>query len=243
MLQDNGFKLPWIGKNLSIHPAIGMFARSPKIQSPWRAIPQSYGVEGLVDERVRFEGFYAPPQLSAPMLGMVGQKLTHWMDAQPNLSQYGFMVRDHNVGTVHRGPGGRPLIRYDVTADVHSLLQNGASTLAELLLRGGAEEVWAGVGPVDSITTIDEAKAIASLSLRPSDFRTMAFHPLGTCRMGSNSEQSVVDFEHRVHGMENLYVVDGSTVPTSLGVNPQITIMAMAERAATLLSDRLQRRN
>jgi choline dehydrogenase-like flavoprotein len=58
--------------------------------------------------------------------------------------------------------------------------------------------------------------------------------------MGSSAQNSVVDFSHCVHGMDNLYVVDGSTVPTSLGVNPQVTIMAMAERAATLLGRRLE---
>ena len=240
LLKDNGIKLPWLGNNLSVHPALGMFAKSPQIKSPWRAIPQSYGIEGLVDERVRFEGFYAPPQLSAPMFGMVGEELTKWMDAQSNLSQYGFMVRDPSVGSVMRGPGGQKLIRYNITEDVRELFQKGAAILAELMIRGGAEEVWAGVGPVGSISSIEEAKAIASLDLQPSDFRAMAFHPLGTCRMGPDSERGVVDFEHRVHGMDNLYVVDGSTVPTSLGVNPQVTIMAMAERAAIILAHRLE---
>jgi choline dehydrogenase-like flavoprotein len=54
--------------------------------------------------------------------------------------------------------------------------------------------------------------------------------------MGRGPESAVVDTDHRVFGTDNLYVVDGSTVPTSLGVNPQITIMTMALRAA----DRIQ---
>ena len=51
--------------------------------------------------------------------------------------------------------------------------------------------------------------------------------------------KNMVDFEHRVHGTENLYVVDGASVPSSLGVNPQVTIMAMALRAGALLDARL----
>lgn len=238
-LSDSGIDLPWLGRNLSIHPALGMLARSDAIQSPWNAIPQSYGIEGLVDERVRFEGFWAPPQFSGLSIPFIGEELTRWMDAAAQVGQYGFMVRDRNVGRIHRGLGGSPIIRYDVTADVLERFRRGSAVLAELLLRGGADEVLAGVGSVGTIHSIEEARQIAEMDLKPSDFRPMAFHPLGTCRMGPDAERSVVDFEHRVHGTQNLYVVDGSSVPTSLGVNPQVTIMAMAERAAKLLAQRL----
>ena len=71
----------------------------------------------------------------------------------------------------------------------------------------------------------------------------MAFHPLGTCRMGPSAADGVVDGENRVFGTENLYVVDGASVPSSLGVNPQVTIMAMALRAAEGLEARLAGRS
>ena len=67
-------------------------------------------------------------------------------------------------------------------------------------------------------------------------FRSSAFHPLGTCRMGADAARGVVDFDHKVYGTRNLYVIDGSTVPSSLGVNPQVTIMAMAARAGHRLA-------
>ena len=67
----------------------------------------------------------------------------------------------------------------------------------------------------------------------------MGFHPLGTARMGAGPDSAVVDFGHRVFGTRSLYVVDGSAVPTSLGVNPMLTIMAMALRAADVIADDL----
>ena len=239
LLATNQIRLPALGRNLSVHPALGMFAMCAENAAPWRAIPQSYGVEDLVDPRVRFEGFYGPPQLSAPAYPYHGAELTRWMDAQARVVQYGFMVRDHNVGRVRRGPGGRPSIHYDITADVLNLFQKGAVILAELLLRGGAQEVLTGIRPALNVKTLTEARALADLKLKPADFQAMAFHPLGTCRMGASADRAVVDFEHRVFGTENLYVIDGSTVPTSLGVNPQVTIMAMATRAAEILGQRL----
>jgi choline dehydrogenase-like flavoprotein len=60
----------------------------------------------------------------------------------------------------------------------------------------------------------------------------MAFHPLGTARMAARPQDGVLDADGRVHGVRGLYVGDGSAVPGSLGVNPQLTIMALATRLA-----------
>jgi cholesterol oxidase len=60
-------------------------------------------------------------------------------------------------------------------------------------------------------------------------------HPLGGCNMGQTALDGVVDHTGQVFGYENLYVIDGATVPTPLGVNPSRTISALAERAAALM--------
>ncbi len=54
-------------------------------------------------------------------------------------------------------------------------------------------------------------------------------HILGGCAMGSSEQDSVCDFEGKVHGYNNMYVVDGSVIPANLGVNPSLTITALAE--------------
>jgi cholesterol oxidase len=56
-------------------------------------------------------------------------------------------------------------------------------------------------------------------------------HLLGGCAIGSDASCGVVDADHRVFGYENLLVVDGSAMPANVGVNPSLTITAMAERA------------
>jgi choline dehydrogenase-like flavoprotein len=62
---------------------------------------------------------------------------------------------------------------------------------------------------------------------------------MGTCKMGRDPATSVVDGDHASHDVPGLYVVDASTVPGPLGVNPQLTIMAMATRAAARIADRI----
>jgi choline dehydrogenase-like flavoprotein len=60
--------------------------------------------------------------------------------------------------------------------------------------------------------------------------------------MGSDPKTSVVDRENRVHGIQNLYVVDSSFFPTSGGMNPALTIAANALRVADILIGRAQKK-
>jgi choline dehydrogenase-like flavoprotein len=63
-------------------------------------------------------------------------------------------------------------------------------------------------------------------------------HLVGGCRMGFSPEDSVVDSSHRVWGIDNLFVCDGSVCPTQGSANPALVIMALADRLAGLLADK-----
>jgi choline dehydrogenase-like flavoprotein len=71
-----------------------------------------------------------------------------------------------------------------------------------------------------------------ALKLRPADLRLEAFHPMSTARMGADADTSVVDTRGAIRGVEGLYVADGSVLPTSVGVNPMMTIIACATHVA-----------
>ena len=238
LLRQNGLRLPQLGQNLSLHPGMGMLALCDGPMSPWNAVPQGYGVRGYEQEGICFEGFYLPPGGASLLMPFVGQQLTQWMDRFDHLGQFGFMVRDDSVGHVQRDSYGQPVIRYSLSDRTLVQLQKGAAILAELLLRGGARAVVAGVGGRDVIRTVEQARALASARLTAFEFNLLGAHPLGTCRIGANARDAVVDYEHRVFGTDNLYVVDGGAVPTALGVNPQMTIMALATRAAEIIAAR-----
>jgi choline dehydrogenase-like flavoprotein len=63
-------------------------------------------------------------------------------------------------------------------------------------------------------------------------------HPSGTCRFGTDPATSVLDSSNKVHGVENLYVVDASFFPSSSGANPALTVAANALRVADLVAER-----
>jgi choline dehydrogenase-like flavoprotein len=148
------------------------------------------------------------------------------MASYRQLAQLGLMVSDSSRGSV-RSLGGRPLIRYDLLDADLARFRTGLARLEELLRAAGAREVYlplpAGVRPERA---------------RVRDLKLMAFHPLGTARADARPAHGVVDGELALHGVHGVHVADGSVVPSSLGVNPQLTIMALATRLAYSLLGR-----
>jgi choline dehydrogenase-like flavoprotein len=151
-------------------------------------------------------------------------------------ASFGVMVCDSATGAVHSRMG-RPFIRYDLAAEDARRFQRGFALLADIFFAAGAREVLVPIGGVPVLRGGDTTP-LRDARVRPRDISAMAFHPLGTARMGADPRASVVDEQLQVHGVEGLHVCDGSVVPTSLGVNPQITIMALATRLAFHLAGR-----
>jgi cholesterol oxidase len=64
-------------------------------------------------------------------------------------------------------------------------------------------------------------------------------HPLSTCRMAADISQGVVDENCQVFNYPNLYVVDGSVIPTAVGISPALTIAAIAEKVSEYIKENL----
>jgi len=75
------------------------------------------------------------------------------------------------------------------------------------------------------------------------DRRMLGAHPLGGCRMGLGPAAGVVDGRGEVFGYPGLYVVDGSIMPGAIGVNPSLTIAAIAEKLSDGIRDALWERS
>jgi choline dehydrogenase-like flavoprotein len=209
-----------LGRNLALHPACGAFALMDETVDMARGVPQSFYVDEFAAEGIMFEGVAGPPSYVAMSLPLGGRRHAEAMARYPRLAMFGLMVSDSSRGSV-RSVGGRPLIRYDlVEADV-ARFRLGLARIEELFLAAGAREVYLplphGVRPEDA---------------RARDLKLMAFHPLGTARADARPTHGVVDGDLAVHGVRGVHVADGSVVPSSLGVNPQQTIMALSTRLA-----------
>jgi choline dehydrogenase-like flavoprotein len=108
---------------------------------------------------------------------------------------------------------GMPVARFS-----HSLCDNDRANIA--FATRTMKQIWEHAGAQDTLT-IDRYA-----------------HLVGGARMGSTPEESVIDADHRVWGVDNLFVVDGSVLPTQGAANPALAIMALADRCAGRLASK-----
>ena len=124
-----------------------------------------------------------------------------------------------------------PLVTYRMAKETRAIVPKVVRKMAEIFFAAGAVECYLPILGSEPVTA-DELATLDLDRIPGRRFECTSQHPLGTCRMGVDARRSVVDPSGRVWDTEGLWVADGAIVPTSLGVNPQVTIMAMALRVA-----------
>ncbi len=243
ILQKNNIRLsPELGKNLTIHPAARITSFFDELIEGYKGIPQGNFVDAYASEGIMLEGIFVPPEIALPVIqavGIEGKKRAHEYD---NLAAFGVMVSDKNSsGTVRPGLDNSPFITYKLHPYDLKKLIKGIAVASEIFFAAGAKSVDPGVYGIKEFTSPSDIAQMFTRRLKANDFEMMAFHPLGTARMGELAGHSVVDSFGMARGLENLFISDGSIFPTSLGVNPQITIMSFSMRNAEYIVDNKKR--
>ncbi|MGZ3699537.1 MAG: GMC family oxidoreductase N-terminal domain-containing protein [Bdellovibrionota bacterium] len=227
-----GRKNKHLGKHLSLHPATEIFAEFDEDINGWEGTPQAYYLDAFADEGIMFEGIFTPPDLVGLSTPFVGRQLIDFMKNYRKMTTFGLMIHDESEGRLIWLPLFGYTYYYALTAGDVKRIQRGIAFLARIFLKGGAKRVFPLVRG-RHFNNLEDVDKFENSSLRAGDIDMMAFHPLGTCRMSTSAERGVVNQEHELYGTPNLFVCDGSVIPTSLGVNPQLTIMAFATRMAS----------
>jgi choline dehydrogenase-like flavoprotein len=157
------------------------------------------------------------------------------MEKYGHAAVWALPLRSHGEGSVKEGRFGTR-IRFELDRRDLPNLRQGLRRAAELLFSAGAAEVICPVHGLPDRLKPDQLGLIDEAADDPAAYPLVMTHLFGTARMSLRPEEGVVDPRFRVHGLENLYVVDSSVFPTNLGVNPQLGIMSMAMLAAERLA-------
>jgi choline dehydrogenase-like flavoprotein len=232
-----------LGRGLHVHPASKIMALFPEPVRAWEGVPQSYYVDEWHDQGILIEGITLPPALGAVAVPYAGRDHGAIMERFDHLASWGVMVSDTSHGRVRPGLGGRrPFMTYQLNANDARKVFLGLAHSAEMAFAAGAEVVHTTIFGVPPLRSREDAqRLLKERNVRGEDLELIAFHPLGTARMGRDARTSVVDPFLEVHDVDGLFVADGSVFPTSLEVNPQLTIMAFALRTAEFIASRRDR--
>jgi choline dehydrogenase-like flavoprotein len=236
-----GKKLRHVGRNLTFHPSFRMIARFDKEVHGWKGALQSAYSKDFEKDRFTMVGLFVPPGVLAATMPGFGPAHTDRAKQIPNMAMFGGLIHDTGGGILRGGLGSEPIVTYRMSPEDRIAVPLLLRRMAETFIAAGAQEVFIPVLGHDPI---------AASSFNTVDFDRIPLkrlecasqHPLGSCRMGTQDKSSAVNENGQVWGVNGLYVADGSVIPTSLGVNPQVTVMTMALRIGRRLAETIQPR-
>jgi choline dehydrogenase-like flavoprotein len=231
LLLRSGIRHAALGRHLHVHPAAWIGARYGEEVRGWEGVMQSYYVDQWQPEGILLEATFTPLSFGAQWLPGVGAAFSDRVANFNHVASIGVHLHDRSEGRVGLTSNGSLRLSYHLLEQEARTIQFGIARAAQIHFAAGATEVYPNVGPV-SVLKPGELDAFESLSLRPGDLRLEAFHPMSTARMGADADTSVCDLQGGVRGIDGLYIADASLLPTSVGVNPMMTIIACATHVA-----------
>jgi choline dehydrogenase-like flavoprotein len=236
LLQRSGLGGPQVGRNLHIHPACWVGARYEEEVRGWDGVMQSFYIDEWEDERVLLEATFTPLAFGGAWLAGAGSSHQQAMLDFGHVGSIGVHLSDRSSGRTGLGTGGSLRASYRLTRDDANRLAYGIARAAEVHFAAGASEVYPNIARVGVLRPGDLAEFEAT-DFSPSELRLEAFHPMGTARIAADPREGACAPDGSVNGTRDLYVADASLFPTSVGVNPMMTVIAFAKRIARGIAD------
>jgi choline dehydrogenase-like flavoprotein len=225
-----------VGRNLHIHPACWVGARYEEEVRGWEGVMQSYYVDEWEAERVLLEATFTPLPFGGPWLPGTGAEHQEAILGFDRIGSIGVHLSDESAGRVALGRDGSLRTTYRLSNEDAGRLAFGIARAAEIHFAAGAVEVYPNVQGVTALRPGDLA-GFEARTLKPADLRLEAFHPMGTARIAADPREGACAPDGSINGVTGLYVADASLFPTSVGVNPMMTIIAFAKKVAAGIAD------
>ena len=246
VLKRSGLTNENLGRGLKLHPASAVMGVFPDPVEPWSGALQTRYSDQFADlddgYGVKFET--APIHLALPASAFGWESALRYrqdIERLAHTSLVGMLLRDRDSGHLSFTKQGKPRVHYDISDFDAGHIHRAVTAAAELLAAAGAKEVVTLHSPPVRVTPgsagwIDGFKeACADRGYQRNRMSFISFHQMATASMGADAKNSVVGESGQVHGVKGLHVADASAFPTSSGVNPMITIMAIADHVARVI--------
>ncbi len=239
LLLRSGLSHPKLGHNLFLHPVLGVPAQYEESVYPWFGTMMS----AVNKTGLRADGNYGfwietPPihaglaALALPWKGGLQHKKDMLRGAK--MASFIVLVRDKFGGKVTVDKFGNPQVHYQLNPYDLKHMMLGLRDAFKIHRAAGAQEILL---PHNHRATYSPGKTKISMEAfldqmprmgwKANQFNLFTAHQMGTCGMGKHELMHPVTPEGRFRGVDNLIIADGSAMPSSAGINPMISIMAM----------------
>ena len=250
LLRRSGLANENIGKHLRLHPAGAVFGVFDEELKPWEGVMQALYSDQYRDLHdgygLKFETAAQHPHLFVPFGPWRGSR-EHFrlVEALSSTTPIGVLLRDRDGGEVRVGRDGEPVVRYKLSEFDAGHLRTGIDGAAQILEAAGARRIfsshakWVAYQPGRSGSREQFMADADGAGYGSGHVSLSSFHIMGSARMGGSPAMSACDPTAQTWDVRDLYVLDGSAFPTASGVNPQISIQAIAHMSARALAARL----
>jgi len=243
LLLRSGLENPNIGRNLHLHPATAIGGFFAERIEPWGGALQTRYSDQFADQ----DGGYGTKFETAPVHFALPASGFGWEGARQHredigrlahLSIVGVLLRDRDAGRVTVSREGRPRVHYELSRGDAAHVRRGLLGAAQVLAAAGAGEIFtlqtppARARPGERGWLDRFAHDADARGYRRCRMSYISFHQMGSAGLGRDPARSVAGETGQAHELRGLYIADASTFPTSSGVNPMITIMAIADHVA-----------
>jgi len=242
LLQSNLNVNGHVGEGVAIHPSPAMIGDFEEEINGNQGIPMAYhchefSVLNTGKRGYMLESIFLPPyQFSLPLPG-IEYEHKELMSRYPHYALVGSLLQDESVGEVNLGGPMGAILTYELTNGDAQMMIAGMKSAGRALFAAGATRVITSHRRRTILYSDDDLHLIDERGVSPDAISIGSGHPQGGNRMGGVEQNSVVDSYSKVYGFDNLFVCDASIFPTSIGVNPQLTVMALATRAAENIAE------
>ena len=251
----SGIRFAGVGRGLRLDPTTAVLGRFPDPIRMWSGPMQTIYVHRFQESD---EGHHGPwlesapghPGLSAlafPWSG--GRSHKEGMRQLERAASTIVLVRDVAEGRVSADARGRPILTYTLTPRDRRNLTRGLQEAARIHRAAGARQIVTlhakecavgnGSDPIQDAEFDSFLERIHRLGIQENGLALFSAHPMGSARGGLDPKRSTAKPTGECHEVRNLWIGDGGLLPTAPGVNPMISIMALAARTAGFIHDRL----
>jgi choline dehydrogenase-like flavoprotein len=233
-----------IGQNLHLHPVTVTYGVFDEPIYPWQGPPMSRLSKQFanLDGRgygVRLETAPVHPGIAAMSFAwQSGQQHKRLMAGLGHTSNIIVLTRDYYGGQVRVDKRGQPVLHYQLHPHDARHLMRGMIESLRIHLAAGAREVSS---PHNASLTYRKQdggdfeaylEAVKAHGFKNNAYMLFSAHQMSTCKIGGDSASGAVDPTGETYEVRNLFVADGSVLPTASGVNPMISIMGTAHYLA-----------